>query len=180
MPARRASARDDEARPRGRDHGGRLQLRRRALRDRRSLLARRRATRRRRLGSRLVHSHLPSPRIALRPQDRATAVASGLPAGRRVRRRRRGRLREGRRPVSVALALRLEGLAVGSAAAVLYFDQGYSWIVFVVLLLAPDLGMLGYLAGPRVGAATYDLVHFEAFPVVLGLIGLLADADVLV
>ena len=82
--------------------------------------------------------------------------------------------------MSVALALRLEGLAVGSAAAVLYFDQGYSWIVFVVLLLAPDLGMLGYLAGPRVGAATYDLLHFEAFPVVLGLIGLLADADVLV
>jgi hypothetical protein len=80
--------------------------------------------------------------------------------------------------VSVALALRLEGLAVGAAAAVLYFDQGYSWIAFVLLLLAPDIGMLGYLAGPRVGAATYDLLHFEAFPVVLGLAGVLAGADV--
>jgi Domain of unknown function (DUF4260) len=82
--------------------------------------------------------------------------------------------------VTVALALRLEGLALGAAAAVLYFEQGYSWIAFVVLLLAPDLGMLGYLAGPRVGAATYDLLHFEAWPVLLGLVGVLADADVAV
>jgi hypothetical protein len=80
--------------------------------------------------------------------------------------------------VNVALALRLEGLAVGAAAAVLYFDQGYSWIAFVLLLLAPDVGMLGYLAGPRVGATTYDLLHFEGFPVVLGLAGVLAGADV--
>ena len=80
--------------------------------------------------------------------------------------------------MSVALALRLEGLAVGAAAAVLYFDQGYSWIAFVVLVLAPDLGMLGYLAGRRIGAATYDLLHFEGFPVVIGLAGVLAGADV--
>ena len=38
--------------------------------------------------------------------------------------------------------------------------------------------MLGYLAGPRVGAATYDLLHFEGFPVMLGLAGVLAGADV--
>ena len=80
--------------------------------------------------------------------------------------------------MSVSLALRLEGLAVGAAAAVLYFDQGYSWIAFVLLLLAPDVGMLGYLAGPRVGAVTYDLLHFEGFPVMLGLAGVLAGADV--
>ena len=80
--------------------------------------------------------------------------------------------------MSVGLALRLEGLAVGAAATVLYFDQGYSWIAFVLLALAPDLGPVGYLSGPRVGAVTYDLFHFEAFPVVLGLVGLLADADV--
>ena len=80
--------------------------------------------------------------------------------------------------MSVRLALRLEGLVVGVGAIALYFDQGYSWIAFVLLLLAPDVGMLGYLAGPRVGAATYDLLHFEAFPVVLGLAGVLAGADV--
>jgi hypothetical protein len=79
--------------------------------------------------------------------------------------------------VSVGLLLRLEGIAVAAAATTLYFHEGYSWIAYVALALAPDLGMLGYLAGPRVGAATYDLLHFEAVPVVLGLVGVLAGID---
>ncbi len=32
-------------------------------------------------------------------------------------------------------------------------------VLFVVLILAPDLSMLGYLAGSRVGAAVYNVVH---------------------
>jgi hypothetical protein len=37
--------------------------------------------------------------------------------------------------------------------------------------------MVGYLAGQRVGAACYDAVHTYVGPVILGLIGVLADAD---
>jgi len=33
------------------------------------------------------------------------------------------------------------------------------WWVFPLLLFAPDVSMLGYLAGPRLGAAVYNLVH---------------------
>jgi len=78
--------------------------------------------------------------------------------------------------MSVRLALRLEGAAVGAAAVVLYLDQGYSWLALVLLWLAPDLGALGYLAGNRVGAVTYDLTHFEGWPIALGAIGILAGA----
>jgi Domain of unknown function (DUF4260) len=40
--------------------------------------------------------------------------------------------------------------------------------------------MLGYLAGPRVGAALYNLVHALPLPVLLGATGLLGDAPWLV
>ena len=51
---------------------------------------------------------------------------------------------------------RLEGLAALAAAATLYAQAGYSWRLFAVLFLVPDVGMLGYLAGPKVGAAAYN------------------------
>jgi hypothetical protein len=44
-----------------------------------------------------------------------------------------------------------------------------------VLLLAPDLGMLGYLAGNRAGAVTYDLLHTTVLPIALALYGFLGD-----
>lgn len=73
--------------------------------------------------------------------------------------------------------LHLEGLAVLAGSVALYFDAGYGWLLLVVLLLAPDLSMLGYLGGPRVGALTYDVVHTYALPVALGVIGVLGGAN---
>jgi hypothetical protein len=73
--------------------------------------------------------------------------------------------------------LRLEGLVVGGAATVLYFHADYPWWLFAVLILAPDLSALGYLAGQTAGAASYNAVHTYALPVVLTTIGVLANAD---
>lgn len=72
--------------------------------------------------------------------------------------------------------LRLEGLAVAAGALVLYVDQGYGWLALVLLALAPDLSALGFLAGPRVGALTYDLAHTYVSPVALGVGGVLAES----
>jgi hypothetical protein len=77
-----------------------------------------------------------------------------------------------------ARLLRLEGLAVAAGALVLYFDAGYGWLLLVLLVLAPDLSALGYLAGKRVGAVTYDLVHTYAGPVALGVAGVVGGWDV--
>ena len=55
--------------------------------------------------------------------------------------------------------LRLEGLAVLVAALVLYFHADFGWLLLLVLCLAPDLSMLGYLLGPRAGALAYDVVN---------------------
>ena len=66
---------------------------------------------------------------------------------------------------------------VAAGATILYFDAGYGWLLLVVLILAPDLSMLGYLVGPRVGALSYDLVHTYAGPVVLGVAGVLGGYE---
>ena len=57
------------------------------------------------------------------------------------------------------LLLRLEGACYAIAALLIYWQFGFSWWMFAVLILVPDLSMLGYLAGPRVGAISYNIVH---------------------
>jgi Domain of unknown function (DUF4260) len=73
--------------------------------------------------------------------------------------------------------LRLEGAALAVAAVALYADGVHSWLLFAVLILAPDLGMLGYLANERIGAATYDLVHVTAWPLAVGVVGVLGNSE---
>lgn len=61
------------------------------------------------------------------------------------------------RPVD--LAVRLEWVAAAAAAIIFYAMSGVSWWLFALLILAPDLSMLGYLAGPRAGAIAYNALH---------------------
>jgi uncharacterized protein DUF4260 len=75
------------------------------------------------------------------------------------------------------LLLRLEGLAVVTAAVVLYFHEDFGWVLFVALILAPDLSFAGYAFGPKVGAIAYDAVHTEIFPVALGTVGVVAGSN---
>ena len=55
--------------------------------------------------------------------------------------------------------LRLEGLAVAAAAAIMYDKSGFGWGVFALFFLAPDISFLGYLAGNRFGAIAYNAAH---------------------
>ena len=68
---------------------------------------------------------------------------------------------------AVRIFLRIEAAGVFAGALALYALAGFSWPLIAVLFLAPDLGMLGYLAGPWVGAAAYNLAHTYAAPFVL-------------
>jgi hypothetical protein len=67
--------------------------------------------------------------------------------------------------------LRVEGLALGLLCVWLYSFQQQPWWLFALLFLAPDLSMLGYLAGPRMGALTYNVVHSWALVAILALAG---------
>ena len=75
--------------------------------------------------------------------------------------------------------LHAEGAVVFLAATLLYFHDDHPWWLYLVLALAPDLSMLGYLAGPRAGAAAYDVVHTYVLPVALAALGVVSDVDTL-
>lgn len=69
------------------------------------------------------------------------------------------------------LILRAEGAAVLAAALLAYAHLGLSWWLFAALILAPDLAMLGYLRGPRLGAALYNAAHTYVLPALVGIGG---------
>ena len=72
-----------------------------------------------------------------------------------------------------AALLRVEGVALLVLSVLLYRVNGGGWLMFGVLLLAPDLSMLGYLAGSQVGAAIYNTFHTYAMPAVVGALGVI-------
>lgn len=69
--------------------------------------------------------------------------------------------------------LHIEGLVVLVLSIYFYFHLQFSWIVFVSLLLAPDLSALGYLKNVKFGSVLYNIFHTYTIPVVIILCGLL-------
>lgn len=59
----------------------------------------------------------------------------------------------------VRIILRLEGLFILAAALLTYAKLGFGWGTFALFFLTPDISFLGYLAGPRAGAAAYNTAH---------------------
>jgi hypothetical protein len=69
--------------------------------------------------------------------------------------------------------LKLEELFMLSLALFLFSQLDYGWGWFALLFFAPDLSMVGYLANPRLGAWTYNLVHHKGLAVALYVLGAL-------
>jgi hypothetical protein len=79
--------------------------------------------------------------------------------------------------INPGLLVRLEGLVGLIVAILLYGELDRSWWLLVVLFLAPDLSMIGYAAGNRIGAAAYNAVHTIVGPLILAAIGVLGDRE---
>ncbi len=72
--------------------------------------------------------------------------------------------------------LRAEGATLLALSMLLYDLNEGSWLLFVLLFLVPDVSMLGYLVGSRVGATSYNLFHTYAAPGLLTALGLLSQS----
>ncbi len=55
--------------------------------------------------------------------------------------------------------LKLEEAALFLLCIFLFSQLGFAWWWFPALLLLPDIGMIGYVLSPKVGAFTYNLLH---------------------
>jgi hypothetical protein len=66
--------------------------------------------------------------------------------------------------------LHLEGAAILAVALFFYQQLHASWLLFGLLFLVPDLSMIGFAAGARVGAAAYNFFHTEVLPFLLAIV----------
>ncbi|EEK72345.1 hypothetical protein bcere0007_32060 [Bacillus mycoides] len=73
--------------------------------------------------------------------------------------------------------IHFEGLVVLLAAIYIYALCGFSWLLFIVLLFAPDLAMVAYAINKRVGAQIYNLFHTYIISILLVLIGVYLKMD---
>lgn len=83
-------------------------------------------------------------------------------------------------PKSVTSLLRLDALAVLAASLAGYQMLGGNWWLFALLILTPDLSMVGFVAGTKTGALVYNLVHSYALPLALGAIGYFSGSSLVV
>ncbi len=54
----------------------------------------------------------------------------------------------------------------------------YRWYWFLILLLTPDIGMLGYLFGNKIGAVVYNIFHHKGLAILLYIIGVYLNMQV--
>ncbi|MDB4956513.1 MAG: hypothetical protein JWO36_4082 [Myxococcales bacterium] len=73
------------------------------------------------------------------------------------------------------MLLRLESVAALAGAIGAYYTLNGQWPLFAVLFLVPDLSMLAYLAGAKIGGICYNSAHSYLGPAALVVLGLTVD-----
>ncbi len=72
---------------------------------------------------------------------------------------------------TIELILRGEALILFLAGVLLYLQLNGHPLWLLPLLLAPDISMIGYVRGSRVGAVTYNAVHNLATAIIVLAVG---------
>lgn len=67
--------------------------------------------------------------------------------------------------------LKLEEFAMLLLGILAFSFLSFSWWWFLVLILVPDIGMLGYLFGSKAGAISYNVFHHKGLAVLIGITG---------
>jgi len=67
--------------------------------------------------------------------------------------------------------LKLEEAALFILGIFLFNCLNYDWWWFLVLILAPDLSMIGYVFGNKIGAFTYNIFHHKGIALLIYAIG---------
>jgi hypothetical protein len=68
--------------------------------------------------------------------------------------------------------LQLEELGLFLFGIFLFNQLPFAWWWFLVLILAPDLSMIGYVFGNKIGAFSYNLFHHRGVAIFIYLLGL--------
>ena len=71
--------------------------------------------------------------------------------------------------------LKLEELAMFLLGIFAFSFLNFHWSTFLLLLFLPDLSMLGYLGGNKIGAFFYNLFHHKGLAVLVYILGVYLD-----
>ena len=69
--------------------------------------------------------------------------------------------------------LRLEELAMWGISLYALYLLNADWWYYPLLVLGPDISMIGYAAGNKVGASVYNLFHHKGIAIALYALGMI-------
>lgn len=73
--------------------------------------------------------------------------------------------------------LQLEYVGLLLLSIVIFSLSEFSWWFYPLLILVPDIGMIGYLISPKIGSITYNIFHHYFVAIVFVSAGLLLDSS---
>ncbi|MFS4455992.1 DUF4260 domain-containing protein [Maribacter sp. 2304DJ31-5] len=68
--------------------------------------------------------------------------------------------------------IKLEEVALFVLGIFMFGLLGYPWWWFLLLILAPDIGMIGYVFGNRTGAIVYNAFHHRGLAIAIYFLGM--------
>jgi len=74
--------------------------------------------------------------------------------------------------------LKLEELLMFCLGIYMFNGLDYSWWWFLVLILTPDIGMLGYLISQKFGAMSYNMFHHKGVAILLFFAGIFFNSSI--
>lgn len=76
-------------------------------------------------------------------------------------------------------SLKIEEVFMFGLGVYLFSLLPYQWWWFLVLILTPDIGMVGYLFGNKVGAFMYNVFHHKGLAIAIYLLGVYLSIPVI-
>ena len=74
--------------------------------------------------------------------------------------------------------VKLEEVAIFGLSLFMYTQLPYGWGLYAILILAPDVSMLGYVINTRVGSRVYNTFHHRGLALLLWGVGYVVGGSV--
>lgn len=77
------------------------------------------------------------------------------------------------------ILIKLEEFMMFTLGLFMFGLLGYQWWWFLVLIMVPDIGMVGYLFGNKAGAIAYNVFHHKGLAIVLYFAGMFFSSPII-
>lgn len=78
------------------------------------------------------------------------------------------------------ILLRFEEMGILAIGGYFFSLTGYSWWLFALFFLAPDIGMIGYLVNRKAGAFLYNIFHHKGLAAAVVICGIVLAEPILI